>query len=749
MTIAKPNTEPEILGVLAQQATSWHKEFPTHMPAIVVPIFNAYDDVVQCVESLAATTSTDVPKLLLDDASTDERIERTLTAFSQRADFYYICKPTNGGFVDTVNLGFEWLAPRDVITVNSDVVFPPNWLERLRTAAYYRSNIATASPLTNHGTILSVPYRNQPMCELVDGLTTEQVDARIQEKTLTLYPLIPTAVAYCTYFRRTALDVVGYFDTTFSPGYGEEVDFSQRALQQSFTHVAADNLFVFHKHGRSFNQTDQTTQQTLQKRHHPILEKRYPWYINMVHQVCNDLDSPLALALNRAHVAILGHRIAIDATYLDGTRVGTMVYVLELVYALTKQPECKKHLTLIISDTIAEETIADIWGTVEHVVRISDLKPIDQPIFDLIYRPFQVREIEELRFLRAIAHRFAILQLDLITYKNPSYAHNWEDWNRFRQLTQLILATADGVAFLTQDVAQDVAHNGLSVPKNRSRVLNAGTDHYRQNGVKNEPADREVPKRIQELGDAPLLMVLGTNFKHKNRVYAIRLFQELVRLYQWSGQLTFAGNPVAFGDSSAEEEAALHAVPELSHRIRDLGAVTESEKERLYQQAALVLYPSIVEGFGLIPFEAAVANTPVLTLQSTSLAEALGDEVLYLDSFNPTKGAEIAWRILKSSELAERQVKLIQERMALYRWSDVADCTWQFCLDILALPRRTQHLSQVETELTDAHEERINEGTIAAFRRKTQLSIHLLRTQGIGAVLTEVKQYLRWRLKLA
>ncbi len=64
------------------------------------------------------------------------------------------------------------------MVVNSDVIVPPEWLARLGAAAHSRSNVATATPLTNNGTILSIPYRNRPISDLPGSISPEEVDAK-------------------------------------------------------------------------------------------------------------------------------------------------------------------------------------------------------------------------------------------------------------------------------------------------------------------------------------------------------------------------------------------------------------------------------------------------------------------------------------------------------------------------------------------------------------------------------------------
>ena len=229
-----------------QQIRTWLTEFTGELPVVVVPIFNAFDDVAECVDSLLANTATNVPILLIDDCSTDERVQRLgeSIASTYPSRLLYVRKDINSGFVGSVNLAFEVTLPRDVVVVNSDVILPPRWLERLQIAAYVRTNVATVTPLTNHGTMVSIPDRNRPTSDLPSGLSLSEVDARIEGVSLRQYPPIPTAIGHCTYFRRTALDIVGRFDEAFAPGYGEEVDFSQRAVTRGFINIVNNLLQI-------------------------------------------------------------------------------------------------------------------------------------------------------------------------------------------------------------------------------------------------------------------------------------------------------------------------------------------------------------------------------------------------------------------------------------------------------------------------------------------------------------------------
>src|SRR5205814_869932 len=106
------------------------------------------------------------------------------------------------------------------------------------------------------------------------------------------------------------------------------------------------------------------------------------------------------------------------------------------------------------------------------------------------------------------------------------------------------------------------------------------------------------------------LLHLGTDLRHKNRPFALQLLRAL-RARGWEGSLVLAGPDQLLGGTRQAEEALLAADPGLATHVHRLGAVSEPEKAWLLTNAAAVAYPTVDEGFGLLPFEAVAAGTPV------------------------------------------------------------------------------------------------------------------------------------------
>ena len=661
----------------------WLKAFPPDAPALVMTVYNAYEDVVECLDSLLATIPPQTPLIILDDASPDQRIPNLLEPLSHRRGFAYIRKPVNGGVVHSGNLAFEWCDPRDVVILNSDIVLPYGWLERLREAIYSSSSFATATPFTNNGAIYSIPYRNRPINFLPGNMTVHQVDDRVRQASGKLYPIIPSAITFCTYFKRSTLDVIGFYDEIFSPGYGEEVDFSQRVIVAGYSNILVDNLFVFHKGSRSFGTNPK--KQQIQDSHEEIVVARYPWHPLYVQWLQKDNYHPLALAIERAAAAINGLRVAVDATSIVGYTTGTQLQTLELIRALAVSPDRERvggYLAVIVRDELPLEQLLGVDKLVNEVFRVSQLQGLDKPTFDLVHRPFQIFKLDELQFLQRIARRLVVSYLDSIAFSNPSYFDPPTEWMEARSITRAVFTQADGIVFISQDAQSDALHQGLYMEESRRCVAYIGTDHHLH---VSEPMP---PSSAPDLAGQPYLLMLGTNFRHKNRAYAIKVLKELIERYDWPGHLVMAGPSVSWGGSNADEALERLHDPRLGARLHYLGGVSEGEKQWLLDHAALVLYPSSYEGFGLIPFEAAQAGVPVLSSRATSLAETLGDDIVSLPNFDPALGATLAWSLLSDPALAARQVESLKTRAAQFNWAQVAERSWAFYRQLLQQPAR-------------------------------------------------------------
>jgi hypothetical protein len=115
--------------------------------------------------------------------------------------------------------------------------------------------------------------------------------------------------------------------------------------------------------------------------------------------------------------------------------------------------------------------------------------------------------------------------------------------------------------------------------------------------------------------------------------------------------------------------------------------MSSANKRWLVENAALVLYPTISEGFGLVPFEAAAAGVPTLSTRQGSLAEVLPAEIPTIGRFDVDEAADAAWLLLTDDDHAKALVESLRRRADTFTWQETARRLRVFFDEVLHHPR--------------------------------------------------------------
>jgi len=106
--------------------------------------------------------------------------------------------------------------------------------------------------------------------------------------------------------------------------------------------------------------------------------------------------------------------------------------------------------------------------------------------------------------------------------------------------------------------------------------------------------------------------------------------------------------------------------------------VPQKDLVAMYNAADLFVYPSIFEGFGIPPLEAMACGTPVVTSNTSSLPEVVGDAALTVDPLDVEALAGAITRVLNDMDLQSNLTVLGLRRAALFSW----DATARTILDV-------------------------------------------------------------------
>ncbi len=302
---------------------------------VVVPIYNARDEVVACLESVLRHARGDVRLVPVDDASTDRELVAWLDDLARlEPQVRLLRNPENLGFVGTANHGMREAGERDVLLLNSDTVVSEGFLDGLQAAAYADERPCIVSPLSNNATIVSVPE----FCgenRLPDGYGLDEMAALVASSSLHLRPELPTAHGFCMYLPAAILAAVGTFDQAhFGRGFGEENDLCERARAAGFRCRLADDVYVWHAGGASFG----AAAELLKREHYDTLRALHPDYFPRIARFIEEnpiapVQATVDLALRRRAVDVPALLCVLHASF-DVPGGGTEHHVRDLVQAL-------------------------------------------------------------------------------------------------------------------------------------------------------------------------------------------------------------------------------------------------------------------------------------------------------------------------------------------------------------------------------------------------------------------------------
>lgn len=109
--------------------------------------------------------------------------------------------------------------------------------------------------------------------------------------------------------------------------------------------------------------------------------------------------------------------------------------------------------------------------------------------------------------------------------------------------------------------------------------------------------------------------------------------------------------------------------------LRHLGYVDEADLPHLYAGAAIFVYASIYEGFGLPPLEAMASGVPVVVANCSCLPEVCGDGALYVDPDDDQAFTGRLRECLEDRELRAQAGRRAVERAKGFTWSRCVDRT--------------------------------------------------------------------------
>lgn len=208
---------------------------------------------------------------------------------------------------------------------------------------------------------------------------------------------------------------------------------------------------------------------------------------------------------------------------------------------------------------------------------------------------------------------------------------------------------AAGVITNSHYTAEQV-HARFGVPAERITVCRPGAPRWR-------------PRNTRGAGS---ILFIGTLEPRKNVPGLLRAYKHLIGAIAAPPPLVIAGHAPPGSEQLITE---LRKIPGACH----LGYVSSEERQRLFEEAAMLVIPSLDEGFGMPALEAMAMGVPVIASDRGALPEVTGSAALFVDPADDQALAAAMARVLSDSDLAEHMSKRGIKQATLFSWAESAD----------------------------------------------------------------------------
>src|SRR5713226_1066193 len=167
----------------------------------------------------------------------------------------------------------------------------------------------------------------------------------------------------------------------------------------------------------------------------------------------------------------------------------------------------------------------------------------------------------------------------------------------------------------------------------------------------------------------PFLLYAGRISPHKNLVRIIEAFSALKAELEKEGKYTDL-KLIIIGDELSKHPDLRRTVIRggVQNDVRFLGFIPIEVLRIFYDAAKIFVFPSLYEGFGLPPLEAMAHGTPVVTSNSSSLPEVVGNAAVLVNPENLFEMMRALQRVLLDQSLREKMRQRGYEQVKKFSW---------------------------------------------------------------------------------
>ena len=325
-------------------------------------------------------------------------------------------------------------------------------------------------------------------------------------------------------------------------------------------------------------------------------------------------------------------RIAIDATILRNQNTGTGFYIINLITGLLNADADNEYI--IFGDKKIIDKLVPVNKKNFRVENVKFKSRIFRVFWQLFVLSSKLRkmQINVLHSTNYITPLFKFKLRVIVTVNDLTFFLFPEKFTVtkrlfFKFMVPIFVKRADEIIAASENTKKDIL-KFFKIPVEKIAVTFESYPAYYNSNISKEDSAIVLDKYgiIKNY-----FLFVGMIEPRKNILSILKAFIELDE--ELDEDLIIVGKK---GWYYREIEQFMDNIKDkkLKNKIIFTGFVSELELVSLYQNATIFLYPSFYEGFGIPPLEAMVCGVPVITSNTSSLPEVVGDAAIQINPYN-------------------------------------------------------------------------------------------------------------------
>ena len=364
-------------------------------------------------------------------------------------------------------------------------------------------------------------------------------------------------------------------------------------------------------------------------------------------------------------------RIAIDATLVRKENTGTGFYIINLINGLLKLNDDNNQYYIFIDEDLAAQYFDFNRNKNFYILDKKFKNRIQRVLWQFFFLSFELRK-KNIKVLHSPNYITPLIKLGfkiIVTVHDLTFFIFPEKFTIIKRLffkffVPWFIKKADKIIAVSNNTKKDILRYFKIREEKIAVTFESIPEYYRRDILPgNEMLEKYGISR-------KYFLFVGMIEPRKNILTILKAYKKIEN--DLEADLVIVGKKGWYFKEIEEYFESLKKEG-LKNNIIFTGYVSEPELKYFYKNALIFIYPSIYEGFGLPPLQSMACGVPVITSNTSSLPEVVGDAAIKVDPSDIDGLAETIKKLYfdpsKRNEMVEKGIlqakKFSLEKFAL------------------------------------------------------------------------------------